>query len=127
MTDVTFRVEDPIKGELGETYTIRMLGGTVAGETMAVAEAPKFTVGDREILFVEHNGMQFIPFVGIMHGRFHLKRDADGHEMVTKVNGLPLANVEKLGIDERGAMTGPAVSVADFKAAIRKEATASSK
>lgn len=121
VTDVTFRIEDAIKGVPGETYTIRMLGGTVAGETIAVADAPSFKVGDREILFVANNGTQFIPLVGIMHGRFHLQTDPAGREIVTKDNGELLANVEKLGIDEPGAVKGPALSVSDFKAAIRRK------
>src|SRR3977135_78870 len=31
---VTFKVDDAIKGSPGQTYTIRMLGGTADGETM---------------------------------------------------------------------------------------------
>ncbi|MEY2525432.1 MAG: hypothetical protein QOE73_203, partial [Verrucomicrobiota bacterium] len=67
---VTFKVEDSVKGTPGQTYTLRMLGGTVDGETMEVADSPKFKVGDRDIIFVENNGSQFVPLVGIMHGRF---------------------------------------------------------
>src|SRR5204862_5167829 len=98
----------------------RMLGGTVEGETIEVSDAPRFKIGDRDILFVEHNGQQFIPLVGIMHGRFHLQTDSGGRETVTKDNGAALANVEKLGADEAGAVMGPALSVADFKSAIRQ-------
>ena len=120
VTDVTFRIEDSIKGAPGKSYTIRMLGGTVDGETIEVSDAPKFKAGDRDILFVEHNGTQFVPLVGIMHGRFHVQTDSGGRETVTKENGAPLANVDKLGLDEPGAVTGPALSTADFKSAIRK-------
>ena len=120
VTDVTFRIEDSIKGAPGRSYTIRMLGGTVDGETIEVSDTPKFKVGDRDILFVEHNGNQFVPLVGIMHGRFHVRPDSGGNEIVTKENGAPLANADKLGTDERGAVTGPALSTADFKSAIRQ-------
>jgi hypothetical protein len=120
VTDVTFRIEDAIKGAPGKSYTIRMLGGTVDGETIAVSDTPEFKVGDRDILFVEHNGHQFVPLVGIMHGRFHVQTDSRGRETVTKENGAPLANADKLGTDERGAVTGPALSTADFKSAIRQ-------
>src|SRR5256885_6721644 len=44
----------------GASVTLRMLGGTVGAETMEVADAPKFKVGERDILFVENNGTQFI-------------------------------------------------------------------
>jgi hypothetical protein len=120
MTYVTFNIEDAIKGAPGKSYTIRMLGGTVNGQTIEVSDTPKFKVGDRDILFVEHNGDQFVPLVGIMHGRFHVQTDAGGREIVTKDNGAALANVDKLGTDERAAITGPALSTADFKSAIRQ-------
>jgi len=121
MTNVTFQIEDSIKGAAGKSYTIQMLGGTVDGETMEVSDAPRFKVDDRDILFVEHNGTQFVPLVGIMHGRFHVQTDAAGHDVVAKDNGALLADAAKLGQDENAAVTGPALSVADFKSAIRQK------
>jgi hypothetical protein len=122
VTYVSFKVEDPIKGALGAEYTIRMMGGTVDGQTMEVTDAPRFKVGDRDILFVEHNGTQFIPLVGIMHGRFHVQPDDNGpNEKVAKNNGALLANPAKLGQDEKAATTGKALSKAEFKAAIRQK------
>ena len=103
VTFITFSVEDNMKGNPGRSYTIRMLGGTVDGETIEIADAPKFNVGDRDILFVEHNGSQFIPLVGIMHGRFHVQRDRVGVESVTTNEGK--------------ALTG----LPQFKAAIRQK------
>src|SRR5438132_1125375 len=47
---VTFKVEDAIKGKPGAQITLQMLGGTVGSETMEVTDAPKFKVGDRDIL-----------------------------------------------------------------------------
>jgi hypothetical protein len=120
VTYVTFKIDEAMKGAPGGSYTIRMLGGTVGGETFEVADAPRFKAGDRDILFVEHNGNQFIPLVGIMHGRFHIQTDAAGHEIVAKDDGAALANVSKLGQDEKAATTGPALSAADFKSAIRQ-------
>src|SRR5262249_27543054 len=103
VTFITFSVEDAMKGNPGQSYTIRILGGTVDGETIEIADAPRFSVGDRDVLFVEHNGSQFIPLVGIMHGRFHVKRDQVGNESVTTNEGK--------------ALTG----LPEFKAAIRQK------
>jgi hypothetical protein len=103
VTFVTFKVEDAMKGNPGESYTVRMVGGTVDGETIEIADAPKFKVGDRDILFVENNGRQFIPLVGIMHGRFHVRRDKAGHESVVTNEGKP------------------ANGLSDFKAAVRQK------
>lgn len=122
VTYVTFKIEDALKGALGAEYTIRMLGGTVDGQTMEVTDAPRFKVGDRDILFVANNGTQFIPLVGIMHGRFHVQPNENAaNEKVTKDNGATVADVAKLGRDEQAAVTGTALTKAEFKAAIRQK------
>ena len=120
VTYVTFKVEDAIKGTAGESYTIRMFGGTVDDESMGVSDAPEFKVGDDDILFVENNGTQIVPLVGIMHGRFHVERDNGGQEVVTNHDGTPVRNVARLGVTNGAA---PAVernlTAAAFKAAVR--------
>jgi hypothetical protein len=122
VTYVTFKVEDAIKGEVGGEFTIRMFGGTVDGHTMEVTDAPRFKIDDRDILFVTHNGTQFIPLVGIMHGRFHVQQDGNGaNEKIAKDNGAIVADLAKLGQDEDAAVTGKALSKAAFKAAIRQK------
>src|SRR5437868_14117127 len=74
-TYVTFQIGENVKGDAGASYTIRMLGGKVGEDALVVEGAPKFEVGDREILFVEHNYDQFVLLVGIDHGRFHVQSD----------------------------------------------------
>lgn len=118
---VTFKVEDAMKGAPGESYTLRMLGGTVDGETMEVSDSPKFKVGDRDIIFVENNGSQFIPLVGIMHGRFHVDKDKQtGREMITTNEREPLKDLSRLGKQEQKASASEALSPNDFKSAIRR-------
>jgi hypothetical protein len=118
---VTFKVEDALKGAPGESYTLRMLGGTVDGETMEVSDGPKFKVGDRDIIFVENNGSQFIPLVGIMHGRFHVDKDKEtGREMITTNEREPLKDLSSLGKQEQRASASQALSPNDFKSAIRR-------
>jgi hypothetical protein len=120
VTYVSFKVDEAIKGTPGSSYTMRMLGGTVDGQTMEVTDSPKFKLGDRDILFVEHNGEQFIPLVGIMHGRFRIERDPqDGHEIVATNSGERLADVTRLGKEEHvAASEKAAISPSEFKAAI---------
>jgi hypothetical protein len=124
MSYVTVKVEDAIKGNPGSTITLRMLGGTVGGETMEVSDAPKFKVGDRDILFVENNGTQFVPLVGIMHGRFHVKKNAAGQDAVFTNEGSPLSDVTQLGKNEAAASAGRAISKEEFKHAIQAQAQA---
>ena len=121
VTFVTFRIDDSIKGALSQSYTIRMFGGTLDGQTMEATDCPRFKMGDRDILFVEHNGTQFIPLVGIMHGRFRIQTEASGREIVSKDNGASVSDPAKLGLDEKAAATGQALSTVEFKAAIRQK------
>lgn len=112
---VTFQIEEAIKGDPGTSYTLRMLGGTIDGETMGVADAPTFRQGDRDILFVENNGRQFIPLVGIMYGRFRVRAgNVASRDIVTSDSGGPVGGVVGLG-------------AAEFKAAIRTRLVAPSR
>ena len=119
VTYITFTVEDAVKGSPGTSYTIRMLGGTVGDITMAISDAPQFKVGDKDILFVEHNGTQFIPLVGIMHGRFHVEQDQSGQEVVTTNEGEPVKSVAQIGKEGTAAPAGVNLTPAAFKAAIQ--------
>jgi hypothetical protein len=124
---VTFRIDDQIKGDAGANYTLRMLGGTVGDQTMEVSDSPKFVAGDHDILFVENNGRQFIPLVGIMHGRFHIRHnDQTGADVVLNDRSEPVTDLAKLGKESAGApsINGPALQPADFKAAIRAKLAA---
>ena len=99
---------------------MRMLGGTVDGRTMRVTDAPEFKVGDRSVLFVENNGSQFIPLVGIQHGSFRVQKDQSGRETLLTGGGQPLADVNQLGGDEAAiAKSKAALSLNDFKTAIQ--------
>ena len=88
---------------------------------MGVSDSPKFAVGDHDVLFVEHNGQQFVPLVGIMNGRFHITRDAQTGRDMLATN--PIDKVT--GSEEIGKKAGapntvvPPISVTDFKASIQ--------
>ena len=124
MSYVTVKVEEAIKGNPGTSVTLRMLGGTVGAETMEVSDAPKFRVGDRDILFVENNGTQFVPLVGIMHGRFRVKKDEAGRDAVFTNEGSPLSDVTQLGKNQAAASAGHAISAHDLKQAIHAKTLA---
>ena len=120
VTFVTFKVDDTLKGNAGATYTMRMLGGTVDGQTMEVTDAPKFKVGDHDLLFVEHNGSQFIPLVGIMHGRFRIQKDQTGNDILLTGAGQPLADVGQLGANEESIAKSKApLLLRDFKTTVQ--------
>src|ERR1700730_4095300 len=119
-TYVTFQVQDNVKGNAGASYTIRMLGGTVGDETMEVTDTPKFNVGDRNILFVEHNYDQFVPLVGISHGRFQVQRDEQtGRDVVLNGEGEPVRDLAKVGREEESVSASEAISPDDLKSAVK--------
>jgi len=121
-TYVTFKIEDNVKGNAGSSYTIRLLGGTVGDETMEITDTPHFKVGDRDILFVEHNYDQFVPLVGIQHGRMHVERDeATGRDIVVNGEGEPVKDLTKLGHEEESAGTADAISPDQLKSAVKDQ------
>lgn len=124
-TYVTFQVEDNVKGQAGSSYTIQMLGGTVGDETFEITDTPKFKVGDREILFVEHNNDQFVPLVGISYGRFHVQRDEQtAHDVLLTNEGEAVRDFTQLGKNQEaatGADVSQAISPDAFKSAIHQQ------
>jgi hypothetical protein len=116
---ITFKVKDALKGKPGETYTLRTFGGTVDDETMVIGDAPKFEVGEDNIVFVENNGKQVVPLVGLMHGQFHVRTDDSGREMVTTNEDEPLRDVAELGHGKTASASAPVMTPAAFKAAIQ--------
>src|SRR5436305_2315074 len=121
-TYVTFQVSDKVKGDAGSSYTIRMLGGTVGEDTMLVTDTPKFHVGERQILFVEHNFDQFVPLVGINHGHFGVQHDEQsGRDIIVNGDGEAVKDLTKLGREEESVDASEAISVDDLKSAIKGE------
>ena len=112
------------------SVTLQFLGGTVGDVTLEIAGVPKFNAGDREFLFVEGNGVQFCPLVGVFHGKFAVRKDEKtGRDILVMHNGKPLRDVAEIGTGE-GAEFGPKraklsipanagpLSVDDFKSKI---------
>ncbi|MAE69612.1 MAG: hypothetical protein CME06_03980 [Gemmatimonadetes bacterium] len=78
-TFVTFDVDEVLKGRVeGATITLRLEGGVRAadGIILSHSEAPRFDLGDEDILFVRGNGESVTPLVGSSRGRI---RVIEGH------------------------------------------------
>lgn len=96
-TFVTFAVDSVLKGPTQSEVVLEFLGGTVGDESLEVTGMPKFAVGQREFVFVQKNGTQLCPLVGLMHGRYRVLRDADGaHDYVARDNGAPLTDTAEV-------------------------------
>jgi len=130
-TRVEFENEETLKGKAGASLTLQFLGGTVGDMTLQVADVPRFNAGDRVLLFVEGNGAQFCPLVGVFHGKFGLRKDErSGREFVLMHDGNPLRDVAQIGRGDEADLgskqsklsTPPdrdPMSVDDFKVRIR--------
>jgi hypothetical protein len=97
-TLVTLQVERALKGSPGETLTVTMLGGTVGRRTLHIAGVPQFRVGERQIVFVAHNGRAFCPVIAGGHGRYFIRADATGREFIARDNGAPLGSVDAIAL-----------------------------
>src|SRR5438477_3029835 len=96
-TYVEFRTEEILKGTAAASVRLRFLGGTVGGTTLEVGGVPQFKAGDRVLLFVEGNGVQFCPLVGVYHGKFGVRRDAkSSRDIVLMHDGKPLRDVAEI-------------------------------
>lgn len=116
-TYVTLAVEQCVKGSAAGSITLTFLGGTVGTRKLTISGMPQFTVGDREILFVQGNGRQLCPMVGLYHGRYRVLRDpVTRRDYVARDNRTPLAST--------GEVSLPLLSPTRFAAAARDASTA---
>jgi hypothetical protein len=98
LTLVEFERQEVLKGEAGPSITLQFLGGTVDDVTLEVDEVPAFKAGDRELLFVTGNGVQFCPLVGAFHGKFGVRKEQkSGREILVRHNGKELRDVTEIG------------------------------
>jgi hypothetical protein len=130
-TLVEFEAQEVLKGNAAKQVILQFLGGTIGEMTLDVSGVPRFKSGDRVILFVEKNGIQFSPLVGVFHGKFGLRKDQKtGHDTMVMHDGKPLRDLAEIGTGE-GAEFGPnrskpaiaadrePMSAEDFKTKVR--------
>lgn len=90
-TQVTIAVSETLKGPATASIILQCLGGSIGTESLKVVGVPDLRVGERGFFFVQNNGIQFFPLVGIGHGLYRTVRsEPDGSEHVVRANGEPL-------------------------------------
>jgi hypothetical protein len=129
-TLVTLTVEECAKGTAPRQLTLTLLGGVSGARRTVIAGMPQFQVGDREILFIQGNGRQFCPMVGLYHGRYRVLTDgATGRDYVARDNHLPLTATAEVSLPlldparVAAAARSPAAALApaDFLAHVRTQ------
>lgn len=95
----TFKVEQPIKGEVSAVETVRMIDAT--GEMTLDGARTVFAEGERAVLFLYGENAQGLTSpVGLGQGRFTVFEDKQGRKLVT--NGY--AKFESSSSGRQGAM-----------------------
>ncbi len=90
-TKVELEVKEVIRGKPPSPLVLDMVGGRMGEEELVIEGAPRFYVGDENILFVRGNGRVFYPLVAVMHGVYPIFYDAkSGRDLVVRSNGMPL-------------------------------------
>ena len=78
------------------TLTLRFLGGELDGERQWVAGMPRFSIGERSLLFVQGNGTAICPLVGWGQGRFQVRNNpGDGSEFLADGTGTPVIGLQE--------------------------------
>ena len=127
MTKVELDVNEVVAGNPPKPLVLTMLGGRIGDQELRVEGAPRFKVGDEDILFIHGNGQQFTPLVAMQYGRYPIKHDAaTGSAYVARANGVPLYSEQEvilpLGAASALKVSQPAavpLSPGDFKKQIR--------
>ncbi len=133
ITFVTFVTRSAITGAVPGEFTLEFLGGTVGEQTMAVIGMPQFTVGQRDVVFVEKTTGQLCPLVTLGYGRYRVYTDASSpNPLIARDNGVPLEDVAEVALPmpDSAALTGALsaqkrqpLTLAAFAARIRETAT----
>jgi hypothetical protein len=119
-TQVSFRVAKTHKGSPGPVTVLEFLGGTVGNRTFVVDGVPQFTIGDRDILFVNQHERLISPIVGFHYGRFKIAPGVGGApRRVFGHHGGPLSMQMPAGA--AAPRIALPMSVPDFEGAITSE------
>ncbi len=96
---VELELHEILKGVPPQPLVLEFVGGRVGTEELVIEGAPKFHVGEENILFVQGNGHQIYPLVGIMHGLYLIyKETKSGPAYVLRSNGMPLYSEQEVAL-----------------------------
>jgi hypothetical protein len=98
-TNVELEVLEVIAGTPPSPLILTMLGGNIGPKELKVAGAPKFVVGNEDILFVQGNGKAVTPLYAMMHGQYPVLYDkARGRTYVCRSNLVPLQDTAEVAL-----------------------------
>lgn len=101
-TMVIFKVDQCLSGTCGDTIMIKQRGGTVGEMTLQIPGMPKFSKGQKALLFLEPDpegvpGFYYV--VGMCQGIFDIQTDGQTGKLVAEQQGgAALAEVDADGV-----------------------------
>lgn len=127
-TRVKLDVSEVIKGSPPSPLVLELVGGKVGDEELTVNGAPRFVVGQETVVFVKGNGRQIIPLVGMMHGKYDVRKNKKtGREEMVRSDGQLLFHENEVVLSTASARasqlsqtTAQPLSPAEFATRIRK-------
>jgi hypothetical protein len=127
-TFVRIRVSETAKGTAEEEITLLFFGGTLDGQTMAIAGMPEFRKGQRGWFFITGNGRVICPLIYAHHGAYLITSSANSSApSMSRLNGSPLHSLSEIGAPDSAHASGTEPSTsspltpADFSAAVVRE------
>ena len=124
-TLVTFADIDALLGVIDSPLTLHFAGGVVDGVREEFLGVPRFTVGERVVLFARKSH-QLSPVVGLSQGCFRVVESATG-ATVASADGRPLTAIDGLVMEADGvggASSGGPLPLGQFLDAVRRELSA---
>lgn len=98
-TNIELEVLEVIAGTPPSPLILTMLGGKSGTKELKVAGAPKFAVGNEDILFVQGNGKAVTPLYAMMHGQYPVLYDkARRRSYVSRSNLVPLQDTAEVSL-----------------------------
>ncbi|RXK55855.1 hypothetical protein ESB00_08220 [Oleiharenicola lentus] len=94
---VELDVSEVIKGSPPAPLVLEVVGGKVGDEELTVDGAPRFVVGQETVLFVKGNGRLIVPLVGMMHGKYDVRKNKKtGRAEILRSDGQPLFHEQEV-------------------------------
>ncbi len=124
-SSIELEIKEAIVGTPPSPCILEVLGGSLAGREIYISGAPKFTVGEEAIFFVQGNHTQIFPLARMMHGLYPILKEAStGREYVARSNGEAMTDVQQVSEPMHSDKTLAAAKSAAAQSALSPESFA---
>lgn len=117
-TFVTVEADEYFKGRLGDSFTIRVPGGSLGRYRTIFVGAPEFRQGDEVVLFLRSDAGR-VSIVGLSQGAFRVMPDRSGRRVVTSPVLMGLSSGDAQAV-VRGDVTRRPLAVDAFRDLVKR-------